>query len=96
MTENSNSFYRANTGKWLLAVSVIVSLFWVLSNSKDVYKIAGVGAVFEILWLPMLASIIVIPVLSIMILVRKNTEKLIPLLAIIILAASLLYLTFFK
>ena len=96
MTGKIHFLDKANTGKWLLTLSVIVSLFWILGNSINVYNSAGAGAIFEILWLPMLASIIIIPVLSIMIVARKNTQKLIPILAIIILAASLLYLTFFK
>jgi|SRR6186997_725469 len=96
MTDKINFLDKANTGKWLLALSVIVSLFWVLGNSINVYSSAGAGAIFEILWLPMLACILIIPVLSIMIVVRKNAVKLLPILSIIILAASLLYLTFFK
>ena len=40
--------------------------------SVNVYSIAGVSAIFELLWLPMLAMLVFIPVISTIILIKKN------------------------
>ena len=39
----------------LLTALVLSCTFWITAALIDVYKIAVVGAIFEILWLPMLA-----------------------------------------
>jgi len=39
-------------------------IFWILIRAIDVYKFALSGAIYEILWLPMLVSLFVLPVLS--------------------------------
>ncbi|MBL0183819.1 MAG: hypothetical protein IPP96_16650 [Chitinophagaceae bacterium] len=54
----------SNYGRIFLVLSLAVLLFWVLSQVVDVYHFAFVGAVFEILWLPMLAALVILPVLS--------------------------------
>jgi hypothetical protein len=38
--------------------------FWIMGNFVDVYKSNFAGAVFEALWLPMLAMIFLLPVYS--------------------------------
>lgn len=96
MTEKGNFLNKANTGKLMFTLSVIVSIFWILVNSMNVYGNAFVGFVFEILWLPMLVGIFFIPVVSIILVFKKNTRKLLPILSIIILTAILLYLMQFK
>lgn len=96
MTEKSNFLNKAITGKLLVALTVIVALFWILGNSINVYGSAVVGVVFEILWLPMLACLFLIPVVSIIVIFKKNTPKLFPILSIIILSATFLYLTLYK
>ncbi|RAR48582.1 hypothetical protein B0I10_105195 [Flavobacterium lacus] len=40
---------------------VITMIFWILVQNLDVYRFAIVGALYEILWLPMLATIILLP-----------------------------------
>ena len=51
-------------GKIVFVLTVITGVFWLLSNSIDVYKSAFGGAVFEILWLPIVALTFLLPVLS--------------------------------
>lgn len=80
----------------MFTLSVIVSFFWIFVNSINVYGNAFVGFVFEILWLPMLVGIFFIAVVSIILVFKKNTRKLLPILSIIILTAILFYLMQFK
>ena len=52
-------------GKVVLALSVFVLLFVGLSRLINVYQISFVGAIFEILWLPVILLLFILPVLSI-------------------------------
>jgi len=42
----------ANKSRAILVVSILVSLFWIMGMTLNVYRFAAVGAVFEALWLP--------------------------------------------
>lgn len=52
------------TGKIILFLSIIVFIFWVLGKATNVYYFTFVGAIFEILWLPIVALTFVLPILS--------------------------------
>ena len=52
-------------GKVVLALSVFVLVFVGLSRLLNVYQISYVGAIFEILWLPVILLLFILPVLSI-------------------------------
>ena len=52
-------------GKVVLALSGFVLLFVGLSRLLNVYQISFVGAIFEILWLPVILLLFILPVLSI-------------------------------
>lgn len=51
--------------KLIFGLSVFVTAYWILGQLFDIYKIAFIGALFEILWLPMLASLFCLPLISI-------------------------------
>lgn len=53
-----------NKSKILFLVSILVSIYWLLGLVINVYNYPIVGAIAELLWLPMLAMIFIIPVLS--------------------------------
>ena len=48
----------------LLYVSILVCLFWTCSRYTNVYRYALVGAIFEILWIPMILLLFCLPVIS--------------------------------
>jgi hypothetical protein len=54
-----------NPARVIFLLSLIVSFFWITSRAFNIshYKIAG--ALFEILWLPMVMMLFVLPVLSV-------------------------------
>ena len=56
----------------MLVISIFVALFWIIGNIADVYHYAFTGAIFELLWLPMLALIVFLPVISIVLLVKDR------------------------
>jgi hypothetical protein len=96
MLPKSNILDKESTGIALMALSIFVSAFWILSNNINVYKYAIGGAIFEILWLPMLASIFSIPIIAVIILIRRNTRKIFSAIALLINLATLLYLNLLK
>jgi hypothetical protein len=59
-------------------IVIILSLFtfayWIISQQINVYKSAPVGAVYELLWLPMLLGLIILPVISLLFW-RKDTTQ---------------------
>jgi hypothetical protein len=64
MTENSATFIKTGISKILFMLSVFVMLFWIISSVTNVYRYAISGAIFEILWLPVLVTTIALPVIS--------------------------------
>ncbi|SDN08288.1 hypothetical protein SAMN05421813_13911 [Daejeonella rubra] len=72
MTENSTAFQNSVNNKRVLVISIFVALYWIIGNTVDVYYYAFTGAVFELLWLPMLALIVFLPVISIVLLVKDR------------------------
>ena len=45
--------------------SFLVLLFWFFAITYNVYEYKVIGAFFEVLWLPMLGLLIVLPIISI-------------------------------
>ena len=61
-----------NIDKIIFAFSAVVCAFWFLSQHMNVYRFAVVGAIFEFLYLPMLALLIVLPIISILLMVKEK------------------------
>lgn len=72
MTENLINFQNSDNNKRVFVVSIIVSLFWLIGNTADVYHYAFIGAIYELLSLPMLALIIFLPVISIIFFIKDK------------------------
>jgi len=52
----------------------MVSGYWMLGKVVHVNRFALLGAIFEILWLPALAMLFVIPIISIVLLLKEKTN----------------------
>ncbi len=50
--------------KVTLALSIFAAIYWVTGNLINVYSSSFTGAVFEILWLPMLLLLFLLPLAS--------------------------------
>jgi hypothetical protein len=64
MPEEIIVFKNSRISKIFFLLSVLVFAFWCLGQIINVYRFAVVGAIFEILWLPMLAMLLVLPIMS--------------------------------
>jgi hypothetical protein len=64
MSKGDVEFKNSKTSKVFLYLCVAGFTLLLLSRSVDFYQVAFFGAVFELLWLPMLVIIFVIPIFS--------------------------------
>ena len=82
MTSNNNA-------KIVFGLSIFTAIFWCLVQFIDVYHFAISGAIFELLWLPMIASLFILPVISLVFLVKvKFNPKSLYLYSILIILAT--------
>jgi len=58
--------------KTVLFLSIFVSLFWLISRFINIYQFALVGAIFEILWLPMILMVFCLPLISFYYLLKEK------------------------
>jgi hypothetical protein len=83
--------------KTVLFLSILVSLFWFASQFINIYRFALVGAIFEILWLPMILMVFCLPLISFYYLLKeKFSVNSTYLYAILIMSFTFLIILFFK
>jgi len=97
MPDRSASFKNSGINQVLFILSIITILYWLTARSLNVYNNAFIGAVFELLWLPMIVSVFIWPVFSIILFVKdKYNLGSLALYAIVLKAVALYILIFFK
>jgi len=74
MKENLAPFENSRISKIILILSILTSGFWWLGQSINVYRYALVGAIFEILWLPALAMLFGLPIISLIFLIKEKVN----------------------
>ncbi|HNU88641.1 MAG TPA: hypothetical protein PKJ94_10135 [Ferruginibacter sp.] len=80
---------------WILSISVF--LFCLLGRLTDVYRFAFAGAVFELLWLPALLLLLVLPILVFIYWMKERFSlRSIHLYSLLVLAATILLMIFLK
>jgi len=72
MREGLSSFKNSALNKALFGVSIITILYWWTAKSLNVYNYAFLGAIFELLWLVMIAAVFIGPVFSILLFLRDR------------------------
>jgi len=72
MKESLTPFKNSSTSKIVFILSIIVAGYWWLGQVINVYSFALVGAIFELLWLPTLAMLFVLPIISLILLVKEK------------------------
>lgn len=55
---------KARTDKAILFLTIAAAIFWMLTKLIDPYSWAAVGAIFELLWLPTLGVLFILPIVS--------------------------------
>lgn len=78
----------------LMVVSIIAFAYYLLGYAifSDVYLYPVVGAIYEILWLPMMLSVVAIPIISILILINRHTKKTLALISLVLIAVVIFIL----
>jgi len=95
MKENLTLFENSRTSKIVFILSIIVSGYWWLGQVINVYSFALVGAIFEILWLPVLAMLFVLPIISLILLIKENVNlRSLYIYSILIGVATILFMIF--
>ena len=64
MTTHAPLFSKTKTSLFFLIWTISLFTFWLLVLTINVYSFILVGVVYELLWLPMLASLLIIPIWS--------------------------------
>jgi len=94
---NKNFLKNPNASKIVFASSILVLCYWIIGTSFNVYSIAIVGAIFELTAIPMLCLLVILPILSILLIVRKGiTIKSLSIYSLMILLINVLLLVFKK
>lgn len=77
---------KYSTAKWMLYLSILAAAYWLVSNVFNIYHYPAAGAIFEILWLPMVALLFIIPVIALLIIFRTGTRKMLPVISLTLVA----------
>jgi len=72
MKEHSTPFKNSQTSIMVFILSIIASGYWWLAQGINVYNNAIVGAIFEILWLPVLGMLFLLPIVSMTLLIKER------------------------
>jgi hypothetical protein len=97
MKENLTPFKNSKKGKIFFILSVIVSGYWWLGQVINVYNSAFAGAIFEILWLPFLLILFVLPIISLILLMKEKFDvRSFNIYSIIISVITILFMIFSK
>ncbi len=97
MLSNNKFLNNPNASKVVFALSILVLFYWIIGTSFNVYSISVVGAVFELTAIPMLCLLVILPILSILLLVRKGISlKSLSIYSLMILLINVLLLVFKK
>jgi len=67
-----SSFTNSKAGKIVFILSIIISGYWLLSRGINIYRFALVGAIYEMLWLPALLGLFLLPIISLLMLIKEK------------------------
>lgn len=72
MSNTSTAFKISKTSKVIFGLSIFVFVFWTLAGFINIYDIIIAGAIFEFLWFPVMALMLLLPILSIYFLIKEG------------------------
>ncbi|HAD15118.1 MAG TPA: hypothetical protein DCF33_22060 [Saprospirales bacterium] len=72
MNEQATPFKNSKNSKIVFVLSVLTSGYWWLSQNINVYSYKIIGAMYEYLWLGVLVSLFVLPIISIVLLIKEK------------------------
>ena len=74
MTDNRLSNGNSKTGYIILVINVLFLAVWIIAYNINVYKLSLVGAIYEMIWLPLIICLFSLPIVS-FILWKKDSFK---------------------
>jgi len=95
MTNYSAPFKNSTISKIFFISSIVILAFWITGNNIDVYKYDITGGIFEFLWLFMILGLFVLPVVSLILLIKEKFNFRSLYLYTIIITVTTLLLLFF-
>jgi len=72
MKEHLIPFKNTSRSKIVFLLSIVASGYWWLVQGINVYSSAIVGAIFEIMWLPVLVTLFLLPIFSLIFLLKDK------------------------
>ena len=72
--KRTTMFKNQATAKVILVTSIIVFVFFLFTDvfRFDVYRYPVVGAIFELLWFPIMALLLLIPIMCVIIFIKNH------------------------
>lgn len=64
MNKTPAEFHQSQTGWIIFVLTIGAAVYWIIGKSFNVYRSAFSGAVFELLWLPSLFVLCILPAVS--------------------------------
>jgi len=91
MKEILSEINKSSLGKGIFLVTLGASLFWIITKLIPVYENKIIGAVYEMLWLPVVIILFILPLLSFLLWAgEKFRAKSVHLFSIILAALAIL------
>jgi hypothetical protein len=63
--ETKRNRHRILIASLLLVAIILITVFWLTGKNVNVYQASFVGAIFEIIWLPMILFTFILPLVCI-------------------------------
>ncbi len=68
-------FTNFYTGHVAIISSLVISGYWILANSFNVYTYPFVGAIYELLWVFMIPLLFLVPIASLLGIIMSNFKE---------------------
>lgn len=72
MEQEAIIFKNSTLSKILFVASILVFAYWSIGKAINVYDLAVVGAIYEILWLFMILGLFGLPVIALIFLIKEK------------------------
>jgi hypothetical protein len=72
MEQETAIYKNSRLSKIFFVLSIFILAYWSIAQVTNVYKVAVVGAIYEIMWLFMLMGLFGLPVVSLIFLIRDK------------------------
>ena len=75
----------------MLALTILSGVYWMIGLNTDIYDNAAVGAIFEILWLPVILFTVLIPVTCLVFWIKNKVSLKSKYLYLMLVSAAIVY-----